>query len=342
MFELVIGVFIVLLIATAGKEMGNKLILSKMYTSRDLALLVDGLHLVPGNAVAFYEAETERFTVTFKDNAVDVSSGVPDFGYSSFRYVDGTRPLSIRMDRPPFIAFSKKGTGLEVARQRIAVSSARTCTGFDDTRALSSVSVRIHPDFVDRVTTRTGDVLADPLHKVAFDTLRQLSLEAGDPRSVAGLVEITRSKGAAISQAAFQEAAEHDDDVFIWLSANDELSWTGTRLYPYELLEIYVAASDRLDEAKSLTCHIVNGIVAEFPELHDVIVHTPLAATSSADEREHGHFSFLGGAKDKIGLHIRISNLHENARKSMLTESLKTARGIRNGMANYHRGAEIA
>jgi len=92
-------------------KIGETTTFQKEFLAKDIALLIDSLYTVPGQAVVYYSKKTFNFTIEISENKVEVYENKSDFFKKSFYFTeDPSIPIDYKVIGPSEepLVFSKR------------------------------------------------------------------------------------------------------------------------------------------------------------------------------------------------------------------------------------------
>lgn len=140
LLELLIAIFVVFMFTYAGHLYGSKEGPYQIYMDRDIALLMNSLYGINGNALVTYPINLSHYTMEIKNNKVNIfifGHGVPD--YSSYFVKSGAQELDIKIENIKSPTLAKTGNIIELKNSTEPVNFNRqTCSGISTKEELKT------------------------------------------------------------------------------------------------------------------------------------------------------------------------------------------------------------
>jgi len=321
LLTIVAVIAIVSILGVASSDWGKKIIFNKLYSSRDLSLIVDAMYLVPGNAIASYESGTSNLDFMFSQNRVSATGGKNDILYGQHWYVDvKENPLSLELDNPDSIYLVKNTDGISASDPLTQRSLELMCQETTPGYAISTQTMVIDPS--GNPDTDAGEI------KVSEKTWRVANYLYSSYNSnvlnFASQPIITRGLEGSASEEERLSIISQDTGLFIGIAAgslDDE---------DEQPVRIQIPAVHNLDKNRYLACLIINNLLGEFSGR---ITSVPVVPQDSPMLTENS-------APNSFSLIITLGNLRAGE-SNILIEHDKVGLAIRDAIKTFYE-TEVA
>lgn len=318
---LVIIALLLFLFPLVGKTFGKQLIFNKVYTTKDLALLVNAIYLVPGNVIVAYNSSTSDFDFSFRENKVSAYTGsVIDPTKASHWYVDVIdNPLDITLEQPEMIFLKKINKKLEIDDEYAsAVGLYMVCPEVKVGIAMNQVSLVIDP------AGNSGDEKEEEdIFKKDLVTYSIADFVRKSPELKFSSKTLTRGKDSDKTEDERLEQIKKDTGLVLSITA-------GRYDKDEQPVRIFIPADeDRLAQNRRMACLIINQLVDD-DELRGLITSTEIIPYD---------FPLLtkNDMENRLALIASIGNLRTDENLNILSSHDRISKAIIRAIKEYYR-----
>ncbi len=315
--ELIAGVIIALLIIHVATSFGKGEAINKKYLAKDLALQLNTLYAIPGNAYIVNSENMGKFSIRFTNEFVEVYEFEKDPTRGIYPYVKTENSnLDVNFDKPKQLVLVKDGNKI-IVQETIPEFKKVSCPEIN-TKDLN---------------WRTNKkIIIDPGH--GYDE-KSAKLEESKITT-----DITDSLKAQFLGSKYKLTRDGNYD----LSVNDRLGRIENE-NPDMVISLHVGnypdkdnivyayvpkTSDKERENWKLACLILNQLTEEFDIDETKIIREDISKLNPNDPKQVLKFD------NKVSVMLEIGNIKSEKSKEMLKDIVQISGSIYQGIKDYY------
>lgn len=316
--ELIAGVVIALLIIHVATSYGKGEAINKKYLAKDMALQLNTLYAIPGNAYIVNSENMEKFSIRFTEEIVEVYEFEKDPTRGIYPYVrTANSKLDINFDKPKQLVLIKDGNEIKV-QETIPEFKKITCPEVNtkDLNWRANKNIIIDPGHgydEESVKLKESDIttnIADSLTVHLWGTNYKLTRDWNYAVTVNDRLDIIESEKAdMIISIHIGSYSDKDNIVYAYIPKN----------------------SDKERENWKLACLILNSLNEKFDIDETKIIRENIKDLESTDPKQILKFS------DKVSVLLEIGNLQSKKGQDMLKNIVQISNSMYyDGIKEYY------
>lgn len=315
--ELIAGVVIALLIIHVATSYGKGEAINKKYLAKDLALQLNTLYAVPGNAYIVNSENMEKFSIRFNNEFVEVYEFEKDPTRGIYPYVrTENSKLDLNFDKPKQLVLVKDGPTIEI-QETIPEFKKSTCPDVN-TKDLN--------------WRNNKNIMIDPGH--GYKPGKESEDEAKTAMDIA-----TSLKHAKLWESNHKLTRDGnvdlpvDDRLYIIERDNPHMIISihiGSYSNDINTVKAYIPKNPKEKENWKLACLILNQLTEKFEIDETKIIRIKIEELSFDDPKQVLKFP------DKVSVMLEIGNIQSEKGKEMLKHIVKISNSIHDGIEEYY------